>query len=106
VGEPRRHHLASHSDETVQICDRQFDDLQRQVFDLLVIPLDAYLTPTTDAGPVRSAARVAEGGRVGGRKPMSGGQAARSRRLPPALTPSGREITSEKYRTSAEMDDR
>ena len=44
-----RHHLTDHNGEIVQVFRPQLDDLQRQVLDLLAIPLDAYLTPTTDA---------------------------------------------------------
>ena len=44
-----RHHLTDHNGEIVQVFRTQLDDLQRQVLDLLAIPLDAYLTPTTDA---------------------------------------------------------
>jgi transposase len=43
-----RHHLTGHDGEIVQIFDPQLDDLQRQVLDLLAVPVDAYLTPTTD----------------------------------------------------------
>lgn len=44
-----RHHLTGHDGKTVQTFEPQLDDLQRQVLDLLGVPLDAYLTPTTDA---------------------------------------------------------
>ena len=42
-----RHHLTNHDGEIVQLFEPQLDDLQRQVLDLLGVPADAYLTPTT-----------------------------------------------------------
>ena len=44
-----RHHLTSPDGQIVQIFEPQLDDLQRQVLDLLAIPVAAYLSPTTDA---------------------------------------------------------
>jgi transposase len=44
-----RHHLTTHDGEIAQVFQPQLDDLQRQVLDLLGVPLDAYLTPTADA---------------------------------------------------------
>lgn len=43
-----RHHLTNHDGEIVQVFQPQLDDLQRQLLDLLGVPLDAYLTPTAD----------------------------------------------------------
>lgn len=44
-----RHHLTNHDGEIIQVFQPQLDDLQRQVLDLLGVPLDTYLTPTADA---------------------------------------------------------
>jgi transposase len=43
-----RHHLITHDGTIVQTFEPQLDDLQRQVLDLLAIPADAYLSPSTD----------------------------------------------------------
>jgi transposase len=43
-----RNHLTT-GGEIVQVFEPELNDLQRQVLDLLAIPADAYLSPTTDA---------------------------------------------------------
>lgn len=44
-----RHHLTSPDGQIVQIFEPQLDDLQHQILDLLGLPANAYLSPTTDA---------------------------------------------------------
>jgi transposase len=44
-----RHHLTSPDGEIVQTFEPQLDDLQRQILELLGVPVDAYLTAATDA---------------------------------------------------------
>ena len=44
-----RHHLSTRDGTIVQTFEPELDDLQRQVLDLLAIPVGAYLSPSPDA---------------------------------------------------------
>jgi hypothetical protein len=47
-GDTARHHLTTQNGEIVQIFEPELKHLQRQVLDLLSVPHNAYLSPTTD----------------------------------------------------------
>jgi transposase len=44
-----RHHLTTHDGNTIQIFEPDLNDLQRRILDLLGIPQNAYLSPTTNS---------------------------------------------------------